>query len=1504
MLFSEQDSKKRKTNDGFSNYDDAEINNGYNNFDLDLDAPDGQWAISKERTKERLESLAGSNSNPQRFNNSFANYMLPQDTPERRRRVYATSPQALNDVVGDYYKNELKPRFETNKNASQQKAREEYMKYAGAVGANPVNAYQQAMRTDNPLAVIDKTMDEIDRSRLAKEVAPLALYGGYNTEEYIDKFVKPALHDKMTDEYIDENKPKSSGEYIMRSALGNSLVGKAATLANNAMVGNDIHSQLEREGLARYNANRLENFTAGVGALLVDTPVFGALGSLSSATVGKATSLATNRLASRFLARNAGKNISQEYARNVASRAIKENLSSKIMQSAMGQGLTLGNYDLANSVVDDLLYNSNVDLGKAVGSFAKGFATGGAVGAVGTPLKFASKGLTGGKKLLASAGVLSAESAVFTLGSEAEKIANGVEVEPIDLLYDFGESTATLLTMRMAHWRPKGVEFKLDRNGRLKEGLRFTGTEKEELRNKNIDADGFMAAIEQELSIPSFGGKNAEMVKESYSQLMSDRSLSASLRSKLLMLIENKITSTPPITFDYTVKRKNDGSCDVTMLDANGGVVERKNFTDVDNAKHFIAAERGKIRRNRIDYYEQELTNGLYTQNFLRQGGKYIRERGINADFLAEAMLKKAENAELTNAEQKVIDDIIERSSYDNRGIITYLYDQRRAIERENNIEHGSLLELINKPSRDCSLVENKAVDEYEKIVRDEVTRLRNGVDEARYNEIYDHGMGGHLIGEDNRTVKNNERINYGLRKLTGNQNSTYSFDEFVKKLNPVTPIVIPEMKNPDVVWNQRGLNKTKQEIEEFKKHAERLASKLNLDVKTISDEHEIELTDNNDRNKVYEYNKRLKSLGWVNDGKIYLNLPNIESIADLEKTAVHESVTHAGLRKIFGNRMNEFLEEVYKKADRGVLKGIDEVREKRYDADGYEIMEEYLAKLTEKDYPTQQERSVISRFKDFIKNMLVRQNIYTGKNRRISEKELEELMHKHSRHVLNSGKLNGRYRRQMFGDFETAHYDDAMYSDNSYGDYIKRAYEEGTLLDNTPRFMYDSKLKHNYRYLPEDAKAELRTMWRMSDKEIDDISNKDRYRFIGKDGAKNLAEYYGKDTGLEEAMKWEEKGINADVIKYKTGWERGVDGEWRREVSDNMLKVKDCIGNALLENDHELFTIYHELTSKPRYMWGKEDQHNWDLLISKGNQYFHDITLKDLVNDEKLFIAYPDLERLPVKVVTNSPMLARYDSKKKRVIVDRDFYFSKNKNRDMAGVLQNVIQDYEGFSKAISIRLIGLESSIAKNYQDIMERIKIANEFANFSPELNRDLFIDNYLKRVYGMKSEEFMQRFPSLDDFITYSLSDFNVHFSGDVEVNNVKNRFGMSNLERRATLAEETEGYPRSRQVPIMRLEQLQKVFNGPIDIVNKRLQMLHSDYPLKLKLNNGKQSEESLKNLRTFGFESYKNLIDFYNSLYKNDDDFGWKKYKEMRKRNGKRFRKGDDDDDLEMELVN
>ena len=67
----------------------------------------------------------------------------------------------------------------------------------------------------------------------------------------------------------------------------------------------------------------------------------------------------------------------------------------------------------------------------------------------------------------------------------------------------------------------------------------------------NINPEDFMRAMEIELKTPSFRGENAEKIKRQYTELMSSSDISASTRSKLMFLVENKLTSTPPVVFDY-----------------------------------------------------------------------------------------------------------------------------------------------------------------------------------------------------------------------------------------------------------------------------------------------------------------------------------------------------------------------------------------------------------------------------------------------------------------------------------------------------------------------------------------------------------------------------------------------------------------------------------------------------------------------------------------------------------------------------------------------------------------------------------------------------------------------------------------------------------------------------------------------------------------------------------------------------------------------------------------
>lgn len=1115
MLFeNSENNKKRKVQDVYPSVDATPVYDGVDNvFGNDSFHITPEWDAAKRRTARKLDNLrmpVDNKVSQNRFKSSFGNYMVPKDTPERHRKNYALSEEALDGVVGDYYNSTLKGNFEKKRKESKKRGRDEYMSYASVPGADPVDAFRASMRADDPMRVVDETMRDVDDETLAREVAPLASYGGYDADEYVEKFVKPSLRNRMVGEYIKENTPKSSAEYVMRSALDNSLMGKMGAMGMNIDKSARNNRMLATEGVANYDSRRVEDFAAGVGSLLIDSPVFSGLGSAASSAVGRVTSKATERLAETVLSRYKGKLVSKEFADAVAGKVIKDRLKSRILQSSATQGLTLGGYDIANSVADDILYNGTVNIGKAAGSFTKGFATGAAVGTVGTALKARSKGLTGGKRLLSSAGVLSAESAVFTAGTELEKLAHGVEVTPVDLVNDFAGSAATLLTMRMSHWVPKGAMQKLNADGRVKEEFRLSNSERQELREQNVDPEGFMSVLEKELRMPSLGSANAKRLKEDYAMLMTNDKLSASAKSKLMYLVENKVTSTPPAVFDYHVEKNADGMWNVMMYDAGGKLLEKLSFQTPSRVKSHLILQRGGIRKNRIAHYERELTSDVDSQNFLNQAGLYAKESGVDADMVAEAMYKTARNERLNEMEYKIMYDIARRSSANESQMNRYLAEARREIEERYNLGRGALSYVVDKRFIECSERENKALDEYEALVRSAVERTKGLPAVLPGNET--------SVEAPSRKVadRNSEYQEY-MRAQERRHEEEAAPKPVVNRRYDRLVYEIPANK-AGKVWNMRGNDITEDTVKEYEKHGKKLAEKFGGDVVFITDEHQIEVPDRNDYDGVVDYNNRLNALGWVNKGKVYINLPNIKDMAELENTIVHEVVGHAGLKKVFGNYMYDFLEEVYKTADGSVLSGIKKVENSYRNSDMYTVTEEYLARLSEKAYPNAQERSLLVKFKDFIRGMLVRGNLYKSKYRRVSEKDLQSILEAHTRSVLN-GKERANHRREVFNRFASANLKEEGYYDRDayVRDKTEMASQE-SFSKFVPEKLIGAKYLVNYPYYPEDVRKEIVKYSKMSDKELREQSDAVNYRF--KNGRNDESEQYAKSfMSLEERL-------------------------------------------------------------------------------------------------------------------------------------------------------------------------------------------------------------------------------------------------------------------------------------------------------------------------------------------------------------------------------------------------
>lgn len=122
-----------------------------------------------------------------------------------------------------------------------------------------------------------------------------------------------------------------------------------------------------------------------------------------------------------------------------------------------------------------------------------------------------------------------------------------------------------------------------------------------------------------------------------------------------------------------------------------------------------------------------------------------------------------------------------------------------------------------------------------------------------------------------------------------------------------------------------------------MEEHVKELAERLHLgNVEIVADASELT-------------GKRAKAKGFYNKktGKITIVLSNHSSIADIEKTLLHEAVGHYGLRQLFGKQFDTFLDNVFASADEYVRRQIVELA-KKHGWDFRTATEEYLAGLAE----------------------------------------------------------------------------------------------------------------------------------------------------------------------------------------------------------------------------------------------------------------------------------------------------------------------------------------------------------------------------------------------------------------------------------------------------------------------------------------------------------------------------------------------------------------------------
>lgn len=199
-------------------------------------------------------------------------------------------------------------------------------------------------------------------------------------------------------------------------------------------------------------------------------------------------------------------------------------------------------------------------------------------------------------------------------------------------------------------------------------------------------------------------------------------------------------------------------------------------------------------------------------------------------------------------------------------------------------------------------------------------------------------------------------------------------------------------------ILNKQLFKNAETQIDARRQKALDMGSRLNIKLRIVEDLSEIK-----DSDRSRETRKR-RSYGWfeIGSNEIIIVLPNNRTVADVENTVLHEAVAHYGLRQLFGDDFNIFLDNVYNNAGDDVRKAIDDMKERKGMSHRV-ATEEYLASLAENtDFESAKNIGLWQKVKDWFMAMLRKAGIKLS--RPLSDKELRYILWKSYQNLGDRG--------------------------------------------------------------------------------------------------------------------------------------------------------------------------------------------------------------------------------------------------------------------------------------------------------------------------------------------------------------------------------------------------------------------------------------------------------------------------------------------------------------------
>ena len=568
-------------------------------------------------------------------------------------------------------------------------------------------------------------------------------YGLNGTQSSDPKQFKPMINSVLKNELdqleIKGMMPKGSAEYIMKTGLGNTIVGKITRKA----VQTDYQNWLEDIANQQYQPGFWENVASGALTFAGDAWSYWLPGAAGGKLTKSMVAKAEGKLASDLMA----KGMERRVAERAAKVLIGKSKAAALKSGAVHGAVTFGGQSAISKPIDETYRTGQFDEnGKiynpsgwkiALDTLLEGTQQS-ALGVImqgNTIANMLGKGRGLATNILADIGGKVVDSGIMTGQQLLERMAHDPNFKPTgkDAAETFLESGANLLSIGFPGFVGKYARFKDAREFNKK----FDFTDQDIAELKRFGYDGLRDAFEK-VGIGEYAvvGENAQrldgQLTQKYMDLMNDKSVPEVLKAKMMAVVEGKRPSSFSPVIDSEVYRGDDGKYYLETYNKDGGVIDRKEYSSHDAARNdekkleyektlgLASVLEGEFHNE----FTQEHLDGLYNKAAQKynMGEKLTDEDKAavylhqNAGAIKEIMDKQQKGVILTDEEQKQVnayrhyyDSALENSSVMREFVNTF--------EDSHGVARGTLRKALeSKDKKYAPLVESYLKELYNSI--------------------------------------------------------------------------------------------------------------------------------------------------------------------------------------------------------------------------------------------------------------------------------------------------------------------------------------------------------------------------------------------------------------------------------------------------------------------------------------------------------------------------------------------------------------------------------------------------------------------------------------------------------------------------------------------------------------------------------------------------------------------------------------------------------------------